>query len=166
MILRRVEQNSSPGPKPLLFLSSYFQAGVCALQITRGPLELFLSMAVCELRLCALLGLLGAFRVNVFGTFCGLGQNGHLVRQHLGESPRHRQVVSVGAFAIGDLPNREFGDQRGMSWKNAQVPVLAGNLHLLRHVADHHLLRSDDLELESIGHTISRWSLAVGRWSG
>jgi hypothetical protein len=50
-----------------------------------------------------------------------------------------------------------------VSRQDAEIPVLAGNLHFLRHIADNHLLRSDDLELESVGHVVvvvRRWSLA------
>ena len=41
------------------------------------------------------LGFLGALQVNFFGALGGVGQDGHLVRQHLGESPRDRKVVGI-----------------------------------------------------------------------
>src|ERR1051326_1091145 len=50
-----------------------------------------------------------------------------------------------------------------MTGQNSQVAVFAGNLHLFGGVFHHHLFRSDDFELKSVGH-VGRSSLVVGRW--
>src|SRR5579863_1989179 len=99
----------------LFFLRSHFQAGVCPLQVASSALEIFLSITFSKPCFRALPGFLRASCVDLFRTLRGLGQNGYLVGQYFRESPRHRQMMSVFVFPISDLPDSEFGDQRGVS---------------------------------------------------
>src|SRR5579872_868418 len=146
----------------LFFLGGYFQASVCALQIASRPLEIFFRIAFGNGGLSALFGFLGASSVNFFGAFGSLCQDSDLVRQHFRESPGYREVFGDIVFAISNFSDCKFGNQRSVSRQDAQIPILAGNLHFFRHVADDHLLRGDNFELESISHMNRRWSFVVG----
>src|SRR5579872_6143657 len=146
----------------LFFLGGYFQASVCALQIASRPLEIFFRIAFGNGGLSALFGFLGASSVNFFGAFGSLCQDSDLVRQHFRESPGYREVFGDIVFAISNFSDCKFGNQRSVSRQDAQIPILAGNLHFFRHVADDHLLRGDNFELESISHMNRRWSWVLG----
>src|ERR1700677_3623931 len=144
-----------------LLLFRHFQPGLGALQVATGPLQILFSVAGGEVGFRTLPRFLSSSCINFFRTLGGLGQNGHFIRQHFCESPGYRKMVRVVFFAVSDLSDRKLGDQRSVSRKDAKIPVLAGNLHFLRHIPDNHLLRSDNLELESVSHTVVGHSSSV-----
>src|SRR5271157_5882795 len=98
------------------------------------------------------LGFLGALHVNFFGALGGVGENRDLLRQHFGESPCDREVVCVRTSTIADLADGQSGDQRRVTWQNAEFAVLARNLYHLDALTNQQLIGGYDFEFQRVSH--------------
>ncbi len=134
----------------LAFLGSDVEADLGAAQGGFGAVEVGLGIGAVEALFGAVAGFLGACHIDFFGAFSFFRENRHLVRQDFGESPGDGDVMRVAATAVGDLTHVELGDERGVAGKNAEISVLAGDLHLFGFALHHQLLGGDDFELESV----------------
>src|SRR5271157_888804 len=98
------------------------------------------------------LGFLGALYINFFGALGGVGKNRDLLRQHFGKSPRDRKVVCVRTLTIADLTDGQSGDQRRVTWQNAEFAVLARNLYDLDALTHQQLIGGYDFEFQRVSH--------------
>lgn len=141
-----------PIAKLLLFLGRDFDTSFGSMEGIQRALNLDGGIATGKPLLGAFFGFTRAVYVDLGRPLSCFGENRHLVRQDLGESPGNREVLFGGILAISDLADGQLGDERSVSRKNPQIAVLSGNLDFFGRRVDHFLFRRDDLELESICH--------------
>src|ERR1039458_1219009 len=141
---------------PSLLLRSDFDTGIGALQGVFSTVVINFGMVTLQALLGPRLRFFRARHIDLLRALRCLGKNCYLVLEDLGESPRHRKRVRGTACLIGNRTDLQFGDERGVSGKNSEVPIQARNLRFFGRVLDYQPDGRDDLELESIGHIVVR----------
>ena len=114
--------------------------------------DFFLGLRRSERFLGLRQGLLCSRHIDFIGALHGFGKNRNFVRKNFRKPPRSGKTMQLPARAITDLASAKFGYQWRMPWQDTDVAVKPGNLHFLRSVAHHQLLRRDNFELERVGH--------------
>lgn len=128
-------------------------AVLCEFEFAARGFVLFAVRLQTKHTLCVLTCLLGLVDVNVFTEFGDFGKDGDFVGKDFSKSPRTGEVLRLAIREfIGDLTDSEFGDQRRVSGKDADVSVAARDGDLRSIFADEAVLRGDDFEFESFSH--------------
>jgi hypothetical protein len=90
-----------------------------------------------------------AFEIDLVSSLGGLREYAHLIRENLDETPRHGQEEPGLAFAVPDLADFHFGEQRCVAGKNAEITFGARNLNFFNLFVNNRSLRRNDNEIDA-----------------